>query len=207
MAIERADWRVLRGAVGAFVACLLLSAVMLGASHLFWREMHREYTTEHARFRDASRKYLSVDEEERVIAEHQAAFRDLRERGILGEEHRLSWIEALTRAGEEAAVPDIAYRIDAQRPYAPDPPLDTGAFDVRVSAMHLSLGLLHEGDLARLLSILDRDAEGLYRVAECALTRDAAAGAGAPLAAPRLRAECTLDWFTLGLTGGGRAVP
>ncbi len=202
MVLRKADLTALRGALGAAVVCLLLSALMLGASHLFWEQMHSEYTVAHARFRDASRKYLSVDEDERVITEYQPTFVELYRRGIVGAEHRLSWVETLTAAGAASALPDLAYKIDAQQVYSPEPPLATGPFDVHVSAMHLSLGLLHEGDLARLLAALDSNAQGLYRVAACELSREATARAVADPAAARLRAECTLEWFTLALRGG-----
>lgn len=199
MAYTRADWSVLRGAMGVFVICVLLSGIMLGATHYFAQGIETEYRNHHGRFRDASRKYLSVDEEERTIEKHYPMFVELYKRGVIGDEHRLSWVEALRGAASELGLPALSYEVEAQKIYAPDYPLNTGAFDVRVSRMDLTLGLLHEGDLDRLLQLIGRRAEGLFSVRECTMSR-APTGAGG-LAGPHLNAECVLEWYTLELRG------
>ena len=191
---------MLRGAFGVFVICLLLSVVMLGATHFFAQGMESEYLVHHGRFRDASRKYLSVDEQERAIADYYPRFVALYRQGVIGDEHRLSWVEALRGAGSALALPELSYEIGAQTLYAPDFPLDNGPFDVRVSEMALSLGLVHEGDLMRLLGMLEARAEGLFSVRACQLVRVSRAASAVGVGA-NLRAECTLDWFTLELRG------
>lgn len=190
-----ADWAVLRGALVAFVMCALISAVVLGATHIFAEDIASEFRANHAKFRDASRKYLSVDRDERAIAEYYPHFVELYRRGVIGEEHRLSWVEALRGAAEDWALPALGYDIEAQEHYTPDFRFDTGAFDVRVSRMHLRAGLLHEGDLERLLAALATRAEGLFDVRACDLRRSAnPTGATA-----RIAADCTLEWYTLDL--------
>lgn len=202
MGYTRADWVVLRGALGVFVICALLSAVMLAASHVFAQDMESEYRTLHGRFRDASRKYLSVDQDERTIAERYPAFLELGRRGVIGDEHRLNWVEVLREAGTELGLPALEFRIEPQEVHVPGFPLATGAFDLRMSRMHLSLGLMHEGDLKRLLDLLDRRAEGLYSVRECAARRvEDAANPDVGITT-----ECTLEWYTLELRGGRLAL-
>lgn len=198
MAYARADWAVLRGALGVFVICLLLSAVMLGASHFFAENMETEYRAHHGRFRDASRKYLSVDQDERTIALHYPAFVELGRRGVIGDEHRLNWVEVLRAATTELGLPTLEFRIEPQALYSPGYPLATGTFDLRVSRMHLSLGLVHEGDMRRLFAWLDQRAEGLYSVRECSARRvEDAANPDVGITT-----ECTLEWYTLELRGG-----
>ena len=92
---------------------------MLTASNFFWREMNREYQANFAHFRDASRKYLAVDDEERIIEAQYPAFKALYARGIIGQERRLSWVEALREAGTELRIPALDYRIEAQQLYTP----------------------------------------------------------------------------------------
>ena len=197
MGYTRADWSVLRGALGVFVICILLSTIMLGATHYFADGMASEFRSHHGRFRDASRKYLSVDEEERTIAEHYPAFVELYRRGVIGDEHRLSWVESLRAAAADLKLPALNFEIEPQSIYAAAFPLNTGAFDVRVSRMALGLGLLHEGDLERLLTRLGERADGLFSVRDCALRR--ATGGSQP--GSRISAECTLEWYTLELRG------
>ena len=197
MATRRIDWRVLRGAVGLFALCALLSVGILIASNLFWQQMDSAYRTHYARFRDASRKYLSVDSDERVIAERYPSFVALFARGVIGEEHRLSWLETLRTVSQRIGLPGLDYKIDAQRLYIPTYPLDTGSFDIRVSEMHLHLGLLHEGDLVSFFDALERDAEGLFHIVHCEFTRAEARQGESANGASRLNAACLLNWYTL----------
>lgn len=202
---RKAEWLALRGALGVFAVCVVIAALMLSTSNYFWREMNREYQTNFARFRDASRRYLAVDDEERIIEAQYPAFKALYARGIIGREHRLSWVESLREAGVTLQVPKIDYRIDAQQVYVPEMALATGPFDIFVSAMKLSLGLLHEGDLARVLTWLDSHSAGLFSVERCELRREAGREriASADLAA-QLHAECLLRWYTLDQRGDAK---
>ncbi len=200
MAQNKVDWMVLRGAIGIFSICLLVGGTLLGASHYFREEMAAEYRSSHARFRDVSRKYLAVDEKERIVEHYYPAFVRLYETGILGEEHRLSWLESLRRAGDKIQLPEIGYRISSQSIYQAEFPIDLGAFNIYVSEMDLNLGLLHEGDLLSLLDALNDDAEGLYSVSRCEANRVNEKAEFDPAQAT-IMASCRLDWFTVDLKG------
>lgn len=200
MADNQAEWSVLRGTLVLFTLCVLASAAMVSGSHYFRQNMEREYTANHARFRVASQQYLAVDEEERIIEEFYPLFVRLHRDGLLGGERRLSWLESLRTAGARLQIPEIGYKLEAQRETRPETPLALGEFGLYMSPMSLNLGLLHEGDLVRLLDALERDAFGLYSVRRCdfrmhdgALTLDPAA--------PNIKADCVLEWLTLDLAG------
>lgn len=195
------EWRALRGVLGVLLICALFAAGMLTASNFFWREMNSDYQTNFARFREASRHYLAVDDEERVIKAQYPAFKQLYARGVIGQERRLSWVEALRAAGTALQVPKIDYRIDTQKRYAPEIALESGPFEVNVSDMQLSLGLLHEGDLTRLLAALARDSAGLFSVEHCEVTREGGLRSTPDTSEAQLRAECLLRWFSLDRSG------
>jgi hypothetical protein len=195
------EWLALRGVLGVFAISALLAAIMLTASNFFWREMNSEYQTNFAHFRAASRKYLAVDDEERIIEAQYPAFKQLYARGIIGQEHRLSWVEALREAGDRLQVPKIDYRIDAQKVYVPEMALESGPFEVNVSDMQLSLGLLHEGDLIRLLAALERNSAGLFSVEHCEVTRESGLKHSRDTLEAQLRADCLLQWFSLDQRG------
>ncbi len=200
MAARRADFSVLRGTLVGFVVCVLAAAGMLTASSYFKQRMAREYQLNHNRFLSASRQYLAVDEEERIIEEFYPEFVRLYHGGLLGQERRLSWLETLREAGGAIRVPELNYKLEAQRVSEPGFELDLGRYDLYASPMRLSLGLLHEGDLLRLFQHLDRDALGQYTVRSCAFSRVE----GAPEPDPEhanVRAECALDWLTIDLGG------
>jgi hypothetical protein len=198
---KRDEWRALRSVLGVFALCALLAAGMLTASNFFWREKNLDYQANFGRFREASRRYLAVDDEERVIEAQYPAFKQLYARGIIGQERRLSWVEALNAAGAKLQVPKIDYRIDAQKRYTPEVALESGPFEVNVSDMQLSLGLLHEGDLTRLLAALARDSAGLFSVEKCEVTREGGPKSARDNAQAQLRAECLLRWFSIDQSG------
>jgi hypothetical protein len=200
---SKVEWKVLRGAIGIFSICLLIGGMLLGASYHFREEMEAEYRDHHARFRDVSRKYLAVDDEERIIEHHYPVFLQLYESGILGREHRLSWLESLRSAGDRIPLPELSYRINPQTVYEPEFPVVLGAFELYVSEMDLSLGLLHEGDLLALLDTLNRNAQGLYSVSRCEAHRVNEESEFDPRR-PTITAACRLSWFTIDLKGERR---
>jgi len=200
MAASKADFAILRGALGVFAMCVLVGGVLVGASYYFREEMATEYRNHQLRFRDVSRKYLAVDDEERIIEHAYPEFVRLFEGGILGHELRLSWIEALRRADKAIGLPALDYRISSQNLYEPQFPVNLGAFDIRVSEMSLAVGLLHEGDLIDLFSALDSTAEGLYSVSRCEAIRVNEFNVQ-DRTRPTIKADCVLEWFTVDLKG------
>ncbi|MCA8967308.1 MAG: hypothetical protein KDK06_00540 [Gammaproteobacteria bacterium] len=200
MAARKADWSILRGTIIGFVVCVVVAGSMLAASFYFRDGMQREYQANHRRFRDASRQYLAVDEEERIIDEFYPQFVRLYRGGMLGRERRLSWLETLREAGAVLRVPELNYKLSAQQAWQPDFDLDLGGYTVYASTLDLHLGLLHEGDLLRLLAMLDEHAQGQYTVRRCALRSDGHALELDP-AAINVRSECELEWLTLDLAG------
>ena len=151
-------------------------------------------------FRNASQQYLAVDEEERIIEEFYPEFVRLFRAGLLGQERRLSWLETLRRAGDAIKIPDLNYKLEAQRETTLEYELDIGGYIVRASAMDLHLGLIHEGDILRLLDVLDRDALGQYTVRECNFSIvDKEFDLDATR--PNVQVDCKLDWLTLDLSG------
>ncbi len=197
---SRADWTILRGTLVVFVLALAASAAMVTASYYFRQNMEREYQAHHAEFREASRKYLAVDDEERIIAEFFPEFRRLYEHGLLGRERRLSWLEALRRASDDIGLQQVAYKLDAQHEAKPDFRLELGDYRLYASTMTLNLALLHEGDLLRLFQALDSNALGQYAVRKCVLKRSGVELDLSAVAA-NLQADCTLDWWTINLGG------
>ena len=200
MASNRVDWSILRGTLVVFVISLAAAAGIVSASFYFRQNMERQYQANHAEFREASRKYLAVDDEERIIAQFLPEFRRFYERGLLGRERRLSWLETLRKSGDANSLPQLAYKLDAQRVAKPDFNITLGDYQLYASTMTLNLGLLHEGDLLQLLQALDREALGQYSIKRCQLQRASEnIDTGGQVA--NLSAECTLDWWTINLSG------
>lgn len=200
MASKTVDWSILRGTLIGFVVCVVLAAVMVSASYYFKQQMQAEYDHNHREFLHASQQYLAVDEEERIIDEYYPEFVRLYRAGLLGRERRLDWLETLRNAGSAIKIPELSYKIEAQKEIEPDYPLQRGGYGIFASPMNLNAGLLHEGDLLQLLQSLERDALGQFTVRKCDM-RMATQQLTLEPGITNIRADCTIDWLTVDLAG------
>jgi hypothetical protein len=180
------------------IACLVLLA--LGAAAIGWaRQMQRDARGEFAAARDAraqARERLArIAEEEREVKEKLQVYLRLRELGILGEERRLEWADAMTRIRAQRELPDLRYRVDRQRLLA-SVGAKPASVDFYASTMRVEVAALHEGDLLNFLTDLRDTGNAYYAVRRCSIARIGPGPAVAGLA-PRLRADCEIDLITI----------
>lgn len=189
------EWSMIRGALIALAIALVVSIGMLSASYQFWESTAKSLKGVERQLRTARDKFRTIDEQEAMIATYYPQFQELERQGIIGRERRLNWIENLSRADESLKLPKLVYSIDTQAPFTAEFPLAGGAYELYVSKMNLTLGLLHGRDLFALLSWLDDDAEGLYSVDRCGLVRQMDEP-GSPKQT-HLTSDCQLLWYTI----------
>jgi hypothetical protein len=180
------------------VACLVLLA--LGAVAIGWtRQVQRDVLGEFAAARDArtqARERLArIAEEEREVKEKLQVYLRLRELGIIGQEKRLEWADAMTRIRTQRELPDLRYRVERQRLLA-SVGAKPASVDFYASTMRLEVAALHEGDLFNLLNDLRDTGNAFHAVRRCSIARIGPGPAVAGLA-PRLRAECEIDLITI----------
>jgi len=140
-------------------------------------------------------RLMRIAEEEREVHEKLKVYQQLRDLGILGEEKRLEWADAMKRIRSELELPDLRYRVERQRALASIPG-KPGTVDFFASAMRVDLSLLHEGDLFAFLWALRASGHAYYAVRRCVITRTGLP-ANVPSIAARLRAECEIDLITV----------
>jgi hypothetical protein len=192
---SRSDWASLRRPALFLAAALLVSLLAAGLSAWF-RSDSEEAKQRATIVRDAAfQKLRAVEQQQRDIAQYQAPFLRLLERGLVGPEPRLAWIETIQSAQQYRGLPSASYEIEPQQ--AVQAPMALGGYQLRASRMHLHLGLLHELDLFHFLE--DLRTAGAYTTEDCRIKRIPAPASTA--GAPRLTADCTLVWVTL---DGGR---
>jgi hypothetical protein len=131
-------------------------------------------------------RLMRIAEEEREVREKLKVYQQLRDLGILGEEQRLEWADAMKRIRSDLDLPDLRYRVERQRALA-SVPGKPGTVDFYASTMRVELALLHEGDLFSFLWALRNSGKAYYAVRRCAV----------PTLAPRLRADCEIDLITI----------
>lgn len=199
---EDIDWSVLRGALIGFVACAAIAGGFAGGGRWLVQQKQLEFLRSNAQFQGISGKYLAVDEEEKQIKKYYPRFLELYHGGIIGHEERLNWIEVLRDAGERLRIPSLSYEIRSQAVHAPSFPLDLGRYQLFSSQMTLSLQSLHEGDLLRVLQLLDAKAQGLYSMQSCRMNKVTQAVDTGSADTANVSIQCVLNWFTIKLSDG-----
>lgn len=185
------DFLLLRKALIIFVASLLSGAALIGAGRFI---LSRHGVTQAQEQRsDALNKRRQAEKDKQDIQTYQPKFLALRERGFVGEEKRLDWIEHIKHIKENRKLLQITYEISAQQIFQVPTEMLIGDMELHGSKMKLQMDLLHEGDLLNFLNDLRQ--KGFYTVQECMARRIGKAQGNAQ--SPRLTAECTLYWLTL----------
>ena len=193
------EWSMLRGALIALGIAVVITVTMVGASQHFLESNDKTFKKADRARRTAYDEYRNLDDQEQMIATYYPLFQALEKDGVIGDERRLKWTEALDQADAVLKLPGLSYSIDAQKRHTTEFPLDDGAYKLYASQMTLNLGLLHSEDLFRLLRRLDEDAEGLYSVDSCSVSRSQQEP-GSPKEA-HLTSTCKLYWYTIKKTG------
>jgi hypothetical protein len=180
------------------LACLVLLAA--GAGFIAWtqqaqRSAERELAAAREQRAQARERLMRIAEEEKEVKEKLEVYLRLRDLGILGDERRLEWADAMTRIRTQRELPDLRYRVERQRLIS-SVPGNPAAVDFYASTMRVELALLHEGDLVNFLADLRESGNAYYSVKGCSISRTGAAPTLTGLA-PRLRAECEIDLITI----------
>ena len=195
------DWGVLRGPLILLFISLLVGGAMAGGSYYFSTEMEKQYNAQKSQFQSISRRYLDIDQEEKLLLDYYPRFVKLYNQGVIGRERRLDWIEALRQSGETVDVPKLSYAIESQNEFVPAYTVNYGGYKLYSTRMELQLGLLHEGDMFSLLSQLNNSAKGMYTVSQCSFKRK-----GNQIRFEKdfvnIDTACTLQWITINLPDG-----
>ena len=195
------DWRALRGSVFLVVCAAAIGATVAGGALRFHAEASRGYDREKGRLEAVRTRYRTVDEQKRQIETWLPAYRSLQAAGVIGEERRLEWIETLRAAAAGVGLPSLRYRIEPRAAYEAEPGLDPGDHGVFSTVVRIEAGLLHEGDLERLIRDLAEAESGLFRIERCNVRRSGPDFLMRP-GAINLSAQCDLRWITLARTEG-----
>lgn len=143
-------------------------------------------------------KLARARDEEQELRDKIGRFQALRDRGYIGEEKRLDWVETIARIKKARRLSKLDYEFAPQR--LADASIlpggaSAGGFEIVSSEMKLRLHLLHEGELLDFLAELRKAVQAIIQVRSCVIepiTDRAIRGNNA-----QLKADCTLEWVTL----------
>ena len=194
MKFGRADLRKLQASIMLAVMMISVGGVALYVALDAKERAERAKVSIGVQFAEADGKLKQVRDEESEVKQKSIVFNKLQERGIIGDEPRLDWVELLKEIRDQHRLIDLRYEIAPQRQLDGQPSND---FAFYASAMKLQLKLLHEEDLTRLLDDLRQQAKALIRVKSCRMERLEATGEERGGGRANLQADCEIDWLTL----------
>ncbi|WP_430432966.1 hypothetical protein [Methyloversatilis sp.] len=174
------------------LAMALAGAAAVWASTRLAGDVRQAHERALAARTEAQRALAGARAEEAEIAAKIDRFRHLVERGAVGTERRLAWVELIRDARARHHLGAVNYEFSPQRPLDPlIAPPDADQLEAAGSTLRIRMPLLHEGQLIALLDDLAFNASAVVRVRECSVTRAAVASD-----AEQLVADCLLDWIT-----------
>ena len=198
---DELDWSVIKFPAMIFIVVLLVSVALIYGSWIFKDDMFTEYKKNKAMFSSISQKYLSIDEDEKIIRQYYPEFIALYKKGIIGREHRLNWIETLRVSSERVKLSGLTYDISPQEEYSPEFNANLGKFALYSSTMKLNISMLHEGDLPSLIKDMNEQAEGIFTITKCRFIRPNKK-LKESRDAKNITADCELQWINIRMADG-----
>ena len=195
MKLTRADWKKLQTSMLVFLGVLVvMTTVVYYAQHKNTTSM-QALEQQKILLNQAINRYQSSGSEKASIIQYLPQYQQLISQGVVGEERRLAWVDAVRNIHKNEKLFSIKYIIGAQEQYKPAFSLSVGQFRITRSLMKLELAMLHEGDLLTLLGGLATQQSAPFIVKQCEMLRLNAAIGNA--LTPNIQAKCELDWITI----------
>ncbi|MHB1237363.1 MAG: hypothetical protein ACYCY7_07355 [Gallionella sp.] len=196
MKFSRTDIPLMRLSLAAICASALLSGAILYGSNRYAEQNQIDLRNAQRQLNDARKRLSDARNDRENLSVYSAEYGALEEQNIIGDDHRLDWMEDLEKLRRQNLVVDFRFNIAPQKIYAPQPAIDSGNFNIHYSEMKLQFDLLHEGQLLKFLDALRSQIKGQYLLEGCKLQRsETVVNAGMPMI--NIKAECSGGWITL----------
>ena len=193
--LEGVDSKALRRPATILIAVALLSA------SLWW--LSDRYKTTHVVALQQARSSLGAAREDYrlaveangILKTSQQRYQNLHQRGFLGDEPRLLWVESLRSSGLEHNLYNLQYSLRQRQPVQLNGMEIPEHYQLYASHMQLQLELAHEVDLLRYFSGLDARRPAVYQLRSCAL-KPLLNDNEIALDKANVKASCELLWYT-----------
>jgi hypothetical protein len=177
-------------------AILALGAAGIAYTGKLIKRGHADLAAAQTKLKEAHQRVSRSGEEAETLRRYIGPYQQLEQIGIVGEEQRLNWIDALRVANTDAQLFGVDYEVSSQGPYSFAAEVNAGGLPVQQSLMKLKLGLLYETDLLTFFRVLAAQNVGAFAVNQCTLQR-LTSDVSKPVNQPTLRAECDVAWVTI----------
>ena len=197
MKFSSSDFHLMRWSLAAVCASILLSGVILYSSSEYADFTQKDRRIAQSQMNEARNRLTMARQDQENLSVFSQEYDTLEKNKIIGDDHRLDWMEGLEKLRNQNLVIHFRYNMAPQKIYAPQPAIDSGNFDIHYSEMKLQFDLLHEAQLLNFFDALRSQIKGRYQLESCTLQRLAADEESATASEANIRAECSGGWITL----------
>lgn len=194
----------IRRALIVFITTVVFVSVIIGLSEAYKGGDEGRFKSTEMQIRKWKSRIDEANRNNQILVDHEDNFYRLKNRAVIGDENRLSWVEVIQRVANERGLASVKYNIASQElDKHENLKAEFAGIDMFRSVMSLDMKLMHEGDFFAVLDALRQDARGLFIVDNCEielLNPDAGMPAAA---ADNIRATCNLSWYTMKKTERG----
>lgn len=192
------DWDLLRLPLTTLSSAVIVSVILLIVSVSYNYNQRAAVSKLETELTAGKSRYENARRDKALYRQYVEAYLDYSERGVIGAEQRLNWIEEIQEINKQLKLPSLKYEINPQIiTNIPGVELPDN-ISVRSSSMQLSAELLHEGDGLLILETLRKKAGGFYALQACKM--DSKIPEGRLDYRPNVsyvEMECMLDWYTI----------
>jgi hypothetical protein len=191
------DFLSMRLPMAVLLAVIVASVAMIRYTSVQHAAAEQERRTQANATREAQVRVEKSGQEKQIILQYLPAYQKLEAEGLVGDEQRLEWIEALRKANKQAGLFGVSYQLEPRKAFQVQAIINPMAQHIQTSDMKLSFGLMHEGDLMRFLDSLSAQHSGLFLVRRCAVDRPVRTDTPPAPRQANLTAKCDLSWLTI----------
>lgn len=197
MKLDTQDWRKLQTPLIILGVAVIVVALLIGFSERYRASQQQALQTQQNLLNSARQRYQSSGMEKDTIIEYLPQYQALINKGFVGEERRIEWVDELRAQHKLHKLFGIKYSISQQQDYQPTFVPSLGGFVMHRSVMKLDLDMLHEGDILQLTESLGVKNATPFMLRDCEITRLNSGGQLSKQLIANLHAACEMDWLTL----------
>jgi len=183
-----------------FLISIVIATILIIVSNSWWQTASNDRNMAQADLNEAKERYYTAINRKLLLKEFEKKYKALISSGIVGDEHRLNWVDAIEKITELNKIPYLKYKIDKRQNFNSSALTQSyPGIQLLVSTMTLEMQLLHEGDLYTVLNNLQQEAKGLFNVNSCDIIRNITSIESLidSQTDKNFSAKCDLSWYTI----------
>lgn len=200
--MNKFDWQIIKRSVSILIIVITVIGAICGFSYYLHEDSARNYRNARNNLDSIKSNYEDLIKRNNIYVEYAKKYQQLKAKGVIGQENRLTWIEALQETNRSLKLPSLQYTISPQQDYQLEL-IGSDFYDVQVKKtdMSINMGLLHEEDMLNILAGLQNKARGHYLIDDCTITPSNIPKtiSEIEISKPLLTADCNIHWLQVTL--------